>query len=269
MDARTEIRRLAYNQTNENEAKMQEDLQNIYIFCKQSVSSEESKLSVKAPPAELLIITLRNLIFPCIVLSFIPETLDVLSGIEAWRIKAEKIADQALVSEEYWPNYKVDYPSGLTDDDRRVLRGIVDAHKVERANYVEITKQYCQLHLHNTWTSSSVEQFIKILRKYFPSLAPATNPNEPYPFLQSFSPAELSSFAELKRSWVELIQQITKGNFVQPEIRVPTEVELQAMTESYLVHVQEQNDKLEKLFDAPGYMYRVGTKLEDVDLDEK
>ncbi|KAE9399774.1 hypothetical protein BT96DRAFT_1019328 [Gymnopus androsaceus JB14] len=182
----------AYNQTNENEAKMQEDLQNIYT----SVSSEESKLSVKAPPAELLIITLRKLDLPSIVLfrSF-PETLDVLSGIEAWRIKQEKIADQALVSEEYWPNYKVDYPSGLTDDD--------------------------------------------------------------------------SAFAEIEKELVELIQQITKGNFVQPEIRVPIEVELQAMTESYLVHVQEQNDKLEKLFDAPGYMYSVGTKLEDVDLDEK
>ncbi|KAE9399770.1 hypothetical protein BT96DRAFT_681675 [Gymnopus androsaceus JB14] len=128
--------------------------------------------------------------------------------------KTEKIADQALVSEEYWPNYKVDYPSGLTDDDRRVLRGLSMLTRSREANYVEITKQYCQLHLHNTWTSSSVEQFIKILRKYFPSLAPATNQTN-VPFSSKLSPAELSSFAELKRSWVELIQQITKGNFVQ------------------------------------------------------
>lgn len=85
------------------------------------------------------------MIFPDILLGLIPDILEVLSHIEGWRIKVVKLADRALVSDEYWPNYKLSYPSGLTDDDRRVLQGIVDTHDAARGNYIEIAKQFCSL----------------------------------------------------------------------------------------------------------------------------
>ncbi|KAJ3737598.1 hypothetical protein DFJ43DRAFT_1045404 [Lentinula guzmanii] len=242
--------------TSQNKQEMAQDFRNIYSTLTCGLSSEETKLAVMPPPPELMTLLVRNMIYPDILSAFIPDLLEVLSNVEKWRKIANARACHALMCDEYWPHYDKPYPSGLTNSDRKVLQVISNAQEVTRTKYIEILKQYCNLHLYNIWTSQSpvdAEHFTQVFQSYF-----ASDTTELYLSLRDLTPTEKTQFTEVKKGWVEFITECAKNGYsVQPNVQTTNQEQLAARTEAYLVLVQKQIDSLERIFDEDAYKYRV------------
>ncbi|KAF5384533.1 hypothetical protein D9757_006463 [Collybiopsis confluens] len=251
---RVELRHLAY-EANARTHKY-EDFKKTYIFVSEQLSEEETKLSVKAPPPELLAQLVRNMIYPNVLPESIPELLEVLHNIEQWRRKVWARADLVLVSTQYWK----DQSSGLTDRDRIAFQAIVDSHEIVRYNFVEILRRYCHWHLHHIWEHGSVNDFLNTFSYYFPMLA---NNAEGYPLLKHLDAYETGKFAELGKVWLNFVSEWlgkVAGTKADPQIEIYAEDRLQREAAAYLVLVQQQIDTLERALDKEKYEHRIAKR---------
>ncbi|KAJ3772737.1 hypothetical protein FB446DRAFT_735432 [Lentinula raphanica] len=237
---------------------MSDDFRNIYTTLTYGLSTEETKLIVQPPPLELMILVVRNMMYPELLSASIPDLLEVLSNVEKWRKIANGRAGYALANDEYWPHYNKPYSSGLTDKDRKVLKFIVDAHEVTRTHYVEILMQYCNLHLCHIWTSKSlvdVEYFAQVFQSYF-----SQDTVKLCPPLKELTQDELAQFTDVKKEWTEFIAECARSGYsTQPNVKLPSQEQVCKRTEAYLVLVQKQVDTLERIFDEDAYESRLGT----------
>ncbi|KAF8829408.1 hypothetical protein HHX47_DHR3000873 [Lentinula edodes] len=247
---RAELRRQAHQantRASTDKLHIQEDFRNIYNWfdfapatLTEGLSSEESKLAAKPPPPELMMLVVRNMIYPNILSAYIPDLLEVLSNIEKWRARANGRAGRALACDGYWPHYHKQYPSGLTDSDRKVLQVISDAHEVTRTKYVEILKQYCNLVTYQVETTEIFQSHVLGFSTYL-------------------TPDELVKLWEVRKEWADFVAEcMASGYSAQPHVRVPNQEQIVAQTEAYLVLVQKEVDALERIFNEDAYKYRVG-----------
>ncbi|KAF9075628.1 hypothetical protein BDP27DRAFT_1315384 [Rhodocollybia butyracea] len=213
-----------------------------------------------APPPELLILVTRNIIYPHILHRHIPELLEVLSSIENWRKHARGRAGLALEYHMSRDRLPPPCPRGLTDNDRNAFQPIVDTFSAIRNNYMKIMRQFCDLHLHYIWTTTtSVNEFITTYQKYFPLLVcDESVVVQPYPFIQSLSADETLEIAKSGKRWKDCIDQLTKDRSRKLKFDISNEEDLKKQIEAYLILVQRQIDTLEQVLDEDSYQQRVG-----------
>ncbi|KAJ4483600.1 hypothetical protein J3R30DRAFT_1807562 [Lentinula aciculospora] len=263
VSVRAELRHQAYQanlRASQNKPEMNQDFRNIYTDLTNGLATEESKLAAKPPPPELMILVVRNMIYPDILSAYIPDLLEVLSNIEKWRGRAHGRAGRALACDMYWPQYFKPYPSGLTDSDRNVLQYIFDAHEVTRTKYIEILEQYCHSHLCYIWTAQfpvNEKHFTQVFQSYF-----SPDKSKLCLALQDLTSDEVSRFTEVKKEWAEFVARCaTDGYSAEPNVEIPNRERLVVRTEAYLVLVQKEVDTLERIFNDDAYKYRVGGVL--------
>ncbi|KAF9223921.1 hypothetical protein BS17DRAFT_125869 [Gyrodon lividus] len=158
------------------------------------------------PPPFLVFYAARNILSPSFILGQIPDLLNILSAIEAYRRFSALKASDALEWQKY---YATKQKEGLHEDRRR-----------QRREYVLLVRSLIQLYIHYLWTAPESCLLGRRLNDFFPGSIEGIDKPSSLLFHVDLAEEETALLTQLKdecQEWMNLVVEWESGREARGE----------------------------------------------------
>ncbi|KAG0694685.1 hypothetical protein DFH29DRAFT_959045 [Suillus ampliporus] len=175
-----------------------------------SIQENDPASAAENAPHVAVFYAIRNILRPSFILGQIPDLLNLLTSVDAFRSHSVEKFSAALVWQEHYTKEPSPDIRPLTEHQLKKINSYVANNERNRLLYILLVKNLCLLHVYSLVTSSESYSLAERLNDYFPGCFPSYDIPSKLTFHNGLSDSEKEMMAKLYQRCKEWLMEVTQ-----------------------------------------------------------